>query len=143
MPSIRRGGKPVKRSRLIAFALPIAAAVVGGAFLAPTSAYAAQNNSIGGTVYTSGAWTPGGVTRHKTDTGNIKIKITDNTDGGICLRLRSTKNNAIFGSACWAAGNYDAKVISTDVLAGTVFVIDAHKRINGGSNNQWAGIANY
>ena len=130
----------MKRTLTVAAVLATAA----GVFAVPTAAFAAQNNDIGGTVYTSGAWTPGSVTRHKTDTGDIKVKITDNLDGGICLRLKSTRTGSIFaGPVCWAAGEYTAKFVAYDVLSGTTFTIEAHKGISGGSNNAWAGIANY
>ncbi|MEU4237523.1 hypothetical protein [Actinoplanes sp. NPDC026619] len=119
-------------------------ATTAGVFAVPTAAFAAQNNDIGGEVYTNGGWTPGHVTRHKTDTGDIKVKITNNVDGGICLRLRSTTSNSVFaGPVCWVAGEYTAKFVATDVLRGTDFTIEAKKRVATGTNNEWAGIANY
>jgi hypothetical protein len=133
----------MRQTRRILAVATLAGAVVAGALVAPSAAFAAQNNNVTGEVYPGGGWTPGGVTRHKTDTGDIKVKITDNVDGGICLRLRSTRNNAVFGERCWAAGSYLAYTVSTDVLTGTEFVIDARKRTAGGSNNKWKAIAHY
>jgi len=102
-------------------------------------AMAAQGNNISGTVNGDGSWTTGSVTRHKTTRGDIYLDLTDNVDGGLCVRLVSLRNGSTFGGNCWNAGEYGVKTLATDVLADTVFRVDARKRVAGGSNNQWGG----
>jgi len=129
--------------RLVSLALT-ATAVAGAVFVSPAAALAAQNNNVSGVVNSDASWTKGQVTRHKSNTGDIKFNLQNNVDGGICLRLRSLRNGSVFaGPVCWAPGEYGAHYLAYDVLENTEFAIDAHKGVSGGSNNDWGGIAWY
>lgn len=122
----------------------------------PGTALAAQNhamaspgpakwNDIKGTVHSDGTWTEEkrGGPRHKTDTRDrdVVLDLRDNVDGGLCVKLRSLRDDTVFDKkkkTCWAAGEYGPKTLATNVRSGTVFIVDAMKRGHG-RNNDWGG----
>jgi hypothetical protein len=105
----------------------------------------AEKNSINGIVSDAGGWHQESRSgpRHKTDNldGIVTLTLKDNVDGGLCVRLRDVRNDNVFGNTqCWAAGEYDRKLLASGVRTGTEFVVDAekwHKSDN--KNNQWGG----
>jgi hypothetical protein len=95
-------------------------------------------NDINGEVNGDGTWTRGGVTRHKTNPGDIVLDLRNNVDGGLYVQLVSLRNGAVFGNRHWGPGEYGPKCVSEDVRAGTVFRVDAKKGATG-PNNDWGG----
>jgi len=126
--------------------LALAGATVMAALTAPGTALAVTKNDMKFDVARNGAWTyePNKV-RHKTDTdGFITLDVNDLGDGGVCVRLVSTRTTKVFtGVICWSAGEYGSKTIATGVRVGTAFRVQAKKRRPSGSNNSWGAYGRY
>jgi hypothetical protein len=105
----------------------------------------ATNNSINGTVSDAGVWHQENRNgpRHKTDDLDriVTLNLTDNVDGGLCVRLRDVRHNNVFSNPqCWTAGEYGRKPLATEVRPGTIFAVEAEKwKKNDNRNNQWGG----
>jgi hypothetical protein len=141
---MRRLAKALSGSVLLTI---VTLSVPGTALAAQNYAMAppAQSNPIKGTVSNAGVWQQEirNGPRHKTDNldGTVTLTLTDNVDGGLCVRLRDVRHDNVFGNTqCWAAGEKDRKTLATGVRAGTIFVVDAEKwHKSDDKNNQWGG----
>jgi hypothetical protein len=123
--------------------------------MAPGTALAAQWYPIGFNISpTAGTdagfptnWTrepPNTRVRTKNGYGNILLNLTDNVDGGICVKLLAARDGSQLGRACWEAGEYGPpKTLATGVLANTRFTVWATKRHSQPTNNYWAGSIYY
>ena len=116
----------------------LAGAVLVTALAAPVSAQATQQyNDIGYSVNPNGAWTyeiPYRV-RHKTDSGSMWMKVGDNVDGGVCVRLIDTRTHHVVAGmingangVCWSTSQTGhRKVLSYSTPPSTDFAVQAKK----------------
>jgi hypothetical protein len=119
----------------------LVSALLGVAGLA-VPASAEQTNSVYGYVNANGTWTLYSHTRHHTTPGNIWFKPDNLPSGGMCMELIWTSGvGGHSQSMCW--WDHSAKYIAYNVLPGTTFVIEVHKRDARGTDNYWAGTLYY
>lgn len=115
--------------------------VTGAVLLASAgAAEAASWQHVAATANSNGTWTLGQTVRVKSGTGSIVMKLGDNVDGGLCVRLVSVKTGSVFtGTVCWdaAAKLPSTRTIATQVLTNTQFQIQHRKQHGSRHNSGW------
>lgn len=130
----------------------LASAALVTALAAPVPAQAAQAyNNVGYAVNGNGSWTyefPYRV-RYKTGAGTIKMKVGDNVDGGVCVRLIDVHTHHVVAGmrggnrgVCWSTSQTgDRKDLSYGTPAGTQFAVQAMKSYPFGYDDYWSAMS--
>jgi hypothetical protein len=111
-------------SRRIALAALLSGLLSSIAFMAtsPSAAQASGErwNAINGWNVSSSPFyytrePPANLVRTKKEAGIIKLSLSDNVTGGLCVMVLRAANGSRLGLACWAPGEYGDKILAVNV----------------------------
>ena len=127
----------------------LAGAILVTALVAPVPAQAAQQyNNIGFSVHRYGHWTyeiPYKV-RNKTDAGEMWMRVGNNVDGGVRVRLIDVHTHRVIPSMVGGANGVGwspsqtghRKLLARGAPPGLRFAVQAKKDYPGGYDNYWS-----